>query len=373
MLGPPTFKRPRRLRTTVASTKRSTDRLVSGATVVIVTILMTGAFSGCLGIERTEWAYQVTQIDALQDEGLGGKGIVIGIVDSGIDPGHASLRHIPIAAWRDYINDRDEPYDDVGHGTHVAGIIAAKGGSQSFLSGADLKGVAPRVSLVVVKACGPEMCTSEGVARGIDFAAGQGVDILTLSLGGRQTVLDLGDAPLEAVNRAVGKGIFVVAAAGNSGTEHGDVESPSSARGAIAVGAVDENLHVADFSSRGSQSKNQGSVAGIGAREHPNKKPELVAPGVDILSAWKDDTYAKASGTSQATPFVAGTIALLLESEPRFRPGGSKGGSSETVFQMKSVLTESAKKVPGQATPHDRAAGYGLVQAERALTRLQGL
>ncbi|MBW3584123.1 MAG: S8 family serine peptidase [Euryarchaeota archaeon] len=357
-----------------ARTQEPGRRLAVALVVVLVPLLVAPALSGCLSIERTGWAYSVTQIDELESKGLTGKGVIVGIIDTGIDPDHPSLDHIDIVAWRDYVGNQEKPYDDSGHGTHIAGIIAARGGGGDWFSGADLEGVAPAVKLIVVKACGAEECSVAGVKDGIAWAAAQGADIITLSLGGRQTFLNLGDESIQAVQNAAKQGVYVVAAAGNAGDDHGDVESPSSARLAIAVGAVDKRLQVADFSSRGSQSSNQGTstpLGGVGGREDPHKKPELVAPGVDILSAWKGGQYAEASGTSQAAPFVAGTLALLLEAHPEWKRSGSRNDGESSVTTMKSVLTKSAKTLEGQRTPHDNAAGYGLLQAERALERLK--
>lgn len=331
--------------------------------------------SGCLGIERTEWAFQLTQIAELQDEeGLTGAGVTVGIVDSGIDADHPALEKASVVAWVDYVGDRPEPYDDSGHGTHIAGILASRPSSGQWFSGGSVRGIAPDVDLVVAKACGPEECDPGSVEDGIDFTVRNGADVVVLSLGGQQALADLGDAPIRAVNRATDRGVYVVAAAGNAGTDHGDVESPSSARFAIAVGAIDEDRRVPDFSSRGSNSKNQGLdgglAGGVAAREDPHKKPELVAPGVGILSTYLDGGYARADGTSQAAPFVAGTIALLLEDQPQWKRSGSQGGSSGSVESMKEVLTQSAQPVPGQDTPHDNASGYGRVQAVDALKRL---
>lgn len=349
---------------------RQRPRLAKTASLFFVAVLTAMALSGCLGIERSEWAFQTTQIAQLQDDGLTGEGVTVGIVDSGIDLSHPALDHVRLAGWKDYVGDHDEPYDDSGHGTHVAGILTARPSSGQWFAGGDVLGVSPSVDLIVVKACGPEQCSSSAVEDGIDFTVDNGADVVVLSLGGRQALANLGDAPIRAVERATDRGVFVTAAAGNSGTDHGDVESPSSARFAIAVGAINEQGRVPDFSSRGSNAENQGLAAGINARPDPHKKPEVVAPGVDILSTHLEGGYAHATGTSQSTPFVAGTIALLLEDQPQWKRSGDRGGSSSAVETMKQVLTESAKPVDGQRTPHDNAAGYGLVQALDALKRL---
>jgi subtilisin family serine protease len=342
---------------------------------VVFVALAAGALSGCLGIERTEWAFQVTQIDRLQEDGLTGAGVTVAIVDTGIDLEHPALRHVTVVAWRDYVNERPDPYDDSGHGTHIAGIIAARASFGQWLSGGRVTGVAPEVQLVVVKVCGAEECSGNAVRRGIEFATAQGADILVLSLGGRQVLpLDLGSGPAQAVEDATRRGVYVVAAAGNAGTEHGDVESPGSARNAIAVGAVDKDLRVADFSSRGSESTNQGVMGtGVVGRADPHKKPEIVAPGVEILSTWTDGAFARASGTSQSAPFVAGVLALLLEAHPQWRRSGERGGGESAVVAMKDVLMRSAEPLQGQRTPHDNASGYGLIQALDAERRLAAL
>jgi serine protease AprX len=91
----------------------------------------------------------------------------------------------------------------------------------------------------------------------------------------------------------------------------------------------------------------------------PDKKPELVAPGVEVLSAWTEGNYVRATGTSQACPFVTSTVALLLEGRPDLT-------SRSEVERLKEVLEQTALHVGGQKTPHDDAAGYGIVQAKAA-------
>jgi len=106
-------------------------------------------------IQRTEWAFELTQITDLNDNGFDGDGVIIGIVDSGIDITHPDLAHINITAWMDYVRSKPEPYDDNGHGTHVAGIIAAQG---------EIDGVAPKVKMVVVK---PMVAAQILMSRGV--------------------------------------------------------------------------------------------------------------------------------------------------------------------------------------------------------------
>lgn len=351
--------------------------------VLAILVLAVPALSGCLGVGRTEWAFDAIQADALAKRGLSGQGVVVGIVDTGIDASHPALEHAKIDAWQDFLNGRAEPYDDVGHGTHVAGIIAAKGDWKGWFYGADLNGVAPDVSLVVVKACREKDCDTAAVVNGIDFATGRGVDVLVLSLGGEAALVNLGPDANGAVKRATDRGVVVVVAAGNCAAAEDpctDVESPSDETTAIAVGAVDEDRKVAPFSARGDDFENYGvdepgggllPVGGVddAQRKSPNKKPEVVAPGVKILSTYRDGKYAYATGTSQAAPFVGGIVALMLEAKPEYQQGGAKSGAGG-VLAIKTALTETALKSDGQREPHDPAYGYGLVQGLEALNRL---
>lgn len=309
-------------------------------------------------VERTEWAFTVTEIKNLNDVGYDGEGVVVGIVDTGIDTSHPDLDHITVTAWKDYVNGRSEPYDDGGHGTMMAGIIAANG---------EIDGTAPHVDMVVVKAISSSGSgSSEDVAAGIDFCVENGADVICLSLGGRGRRFNLGDDTVQACERAISEGVYVVAAAGNDGEDSNDrdVDSPATAEDVIAVGAIDENKQIASFSSVGD---NDGTTPfPWDDRMDPDKKPELVAPGVDIVSTFPDEKYATGSGTSQATAFVAGCIALLLDANPEWQREGNSGGDASAIDRFKDVFMDTAEKLPGQDTPHDDHYGYGLIQVRDA-------
>jgi len=337
------------------------------------------ALSGCLGMGsgRTAWAFDDTQLAALAAEGRTGRGVTVAFLDTGINVGHPSLAHLrdgnmdngELVAFRDFLGSASTvaaAFDDDGHGTHVAAILAARGATTlDKLGGIDLLGGAPDVRLVVARVCSKDTCDPSVLPAAINWAVSQGADVISLSLGGE---FGLRDALTErnidsAVQSAIDSGTVVIASAGNKGPDDQDVESPASIPEVIAVGAVDEAGHVAPFSSRGDDAGNPCRglplPGGLGGRCDPDKKPELVAPGVGIVSAWTGKEYRSADGTSQATPFVTAAVALILQGKPDL-PGRND------VLRLKSALVSSAAPLQGQVVPHDPAAGYGLLQAEAA-------
>lgn len=218
-----------------------------------------------------------------------GAGIKIAVIDSGCDINHVSLKD-SIAGVRNFTTeDNKNPRivtDRVGHGTHVAGIIAANE-DKNIMSG-----VAPDADLYILKAIDK---TGSGklswVINAINYAVELEVDIISMSLGMPES-----DPKLErAINNAVKKGISVVCAAGNEGdTNYDDFEYsyPAAYVDVISVGAVDKKSVPASFT-------------------NSNLVIDCVAPGVDIVSTYPNNTYASLSGTSMATPYVTGSIALI--------------------------------------------------------------
>ncbi len=338
---------------------RNRDRLlfagpVAAAVAIVVVVLL--VLSGIPSVDRTDWAYRLTELDAAYDQGLRGDGVRVGIVDTGVDLSHPVFDGVALVAWRDFVNGRGDPYDDEGHGTAMASIIAGHG---------RLRGGAPEAELIVVKVVNREGTADDRrIADGIDFCLdpngdgnyADGADIISLSLGGRieRLVQLIGSRTRDAVNEAVSNGVVVVAAAGNDGGpgDDGDVAVPGAYRSVVCVGAVDRNGLVATFSSEG------GSLW-----TDPNRKPEVVAPGVEIATAYPDDNYALGSGTSQATAFVAACLAAALSGTPRLLHTGPDGGDLAAVDAIKDALMTTSRKVGGQDLPHDDRAGYGIVQA----------
>lgn len=271
--------------------------------------------------------------------------VVIAIVDTGIQPSHPDLRG-KVLFFKDFVNKRAEPYDDEGHGTHVAGVAAGAGKSNKAYAG-----VAPGAALVVFKVLDSNGSgeISDGIAA-IDEAITRktqfNIRVLNLSFAvsgssnGR-------DALSQACNRAVANGIVTVVAAGNDGPGARTIGAPSAAAGVITVGAGadpgERGFYLADFSSRGPTA--DGRI-----------KPDLWAPGVRLRSPQRGGGYSDASGTSFASPFVAGVAALMINARPSIKAGA-----------VKSILLATAERWAAGAKNSD--FGAGRLQAYNAVAR----
>jgi len=296
-------------------------------------------------------------------DGYTGNGIVVCIVDSGIDLTHSDLEDVQLAGWKDFVNGRTTPYDDHGHGTSMAGILVANGW---------LKGIANEVNLVVAKALGADGSGNDGVvAEAIDWCVTSGAHVISLSLGGAPDVLPFsigtGRSSGDAANEAIDAGVYVVAAAGNDGGENddGDVAHPASEAGVIAVGGV--TLQGTHWSGS-SQGDNNGRLFPLPIllpRGDPDRKPEVVAPAQAVPVLLNDGSWGLADGTSAATVYVTGAICLLLESKPDLIPSDTSG-SADNVDAVKRWLMESVTPEEGQAG-HDDAYGYGLLNIQALL------
>ncbi|MHA1778420.1 MAG: S8 family peptidase, partial [Candidatus Heimdallarchaeaceae archaeon] len=254
------------------------------------------------------YASQFLGTDALLSQGFNGSGVKIAILDTGIDSSHPDLddldnnpatndpKVIAQASFIDYdfdgVNDTG-PYGWHFHGTHCAGIATANG---------NVQGVAPGAYLLNGKVLDYSGVGYDSwIIRGIDWAIANGADIISMSLGTGARVVS--QAINAAVDAAWEQGVFVVVAAGNDGPDPVSIGSPGMASRAFTVGAYDSNGGIADFSS-------------VGASITDICDPDILAPGVDILSTASDHSYYVASGTSMATPAVAGAVALLKSAFP---------------------------------------------------------
>lgn len=284
-------------------------------------------------------------------QGYTGKDIGIAIIDTGVAPHHDLARPKDrIIAFKDFLNNRKAPYDDDGHGTHVAGIAAGNGFSSS-----NYRGVAPEANIIGIKVLddtgsGSTSDILAGIQWVIDNKDKYNIKIINLSLGTPADTSYREDPLAKGASAASNYGMCVVTAAGNSGPNRRTINSPGISPYVITVGAIDDNrttsyedVFVAEFSSRG--------PTGSG-----NIKPDILAPGVDIVSLSNTDIsgYASHSGTSMATPFVSGAAALLYE----------KYGDRISPDYIKRIIKSTAVPIRGESRI---AQGSGVANITRML------
>lgn len=298
---------------------------------------------------------------SIEDLPYEGEGVGVAIVDSGIDQSHPGLEDQVVANVRVRSDGTVVPIteDHEGHGTHVAGIVAGTGARSP--SGSH-DGVAEGAHLVGVDVS-DEFTTSTVLAAYdwiIDHKDAYNIRVVSASWGRTERSYSPSDPIVKASSELVEHGIVVVYSAGNEGPSEGSLSVEAQNPDVITVGAVDDSTEIATFSSRGPA---DGDVV----------KPDVVAPGVDITSTKAladpgglvgsllgDDTsseqtyYASRTGTSQASPHVAGIAALLISADPSISPAG-----------VKAILKETAADL-GPEGP-DPSYGHGLADAEAAL------
>ena len=257
--------------------------------------------------------------------------IVVAVVDSGVSRSHPDLEG-KLLQGHDFLNGDNEPEDDIGHGTAVAGIVAATGDNQIGVAG-----VALEARILPIKVGSFNGAPISILAQGIIWAVDQGADVINLSLVADQTSLALQDALLYAY----ANNVPVVTAAGN---EPDAVTYPGAYEESISVGASTFWGTVADFSTR-------------------QNRVDLIAPGSSVLAPWwspvDGNTWVNVTGTSFAAPMVSGTIALLLSVDPDL-----------TIEELRELLNESALPVSGD-TPMP-GAGAGQLDAGASLRALLG-
>lgn len=308
----------------------------------------------------SEWAYETTGIRELQGEGLYGSGVSVCIVDTGIDISHPDFSGINLVGFRDFIEEGNQEVRDVGsefHGTMMAGIIASNG---TFV------GVAPEASISVALALGPEGTSGQQdrVSLAIRWCRiTQEADIISLSLGSDPGQgMGMETETVSAVQEALDAGIFVVAAAGNTGIESADVSVPANIKGVIAVGADRSSGLTWGDSASGSETDPYTGQP----RTYPDQKPEITAPGVNIFSTAStslNPPYAYSSGTSDSTVFVSGALALLLEKFGEDIAGDNDKIDPEEMDLVKRALANSADRPDSSEGNHSSTSGYGSLNA----------
>ncbi len=280
-----------------------------------------------------QWALPQIHAPDAWDITTGKASVIVADIDTGVAIDHPDLAGKLVAGY-DFVNDDANPYDDNGHGTYTAGIMAANANN-----GIGVAGVCWGCRVMPVKILDKDGGGAiSDFAKGIRWAVDHGAKVLNISAGIEYPPRAMGDA----VHYATGHGVTVVASAGN--TPDGAERWPAAYDDVIAVSANDQNGVAADFASYGNFL-------------------DLIAPGVNILSTvWINGrlTYAWGDGTSAAAPFVSGAAGLLLSINPNLTP-----------LQVKAALQDSADDMgPPGWDPH---YGWGRVNVARALLRVGGV
>jgi subtilisin len=262
-----------------------------------------------------------------------GKGIRVGILDTGIDYNHEDLKGNYRGGYN-FVGNDNNPIDDNGHGSHVAGTIGAEDNDIGVV------GVAPQAYLYSVKVLAFDSTGStSNIVSGLEWSVDNNMQVINMSLGSEDNSISVN----RAIDNTYNAGILIVAAAGNSGNVIGSgdsVDYPARYSSVVSVGATDINDKRASFSSTG-------------------PALELSAPGVDILSTLNGNRnkYGTLSGTSMACPHVTGVAALIMSAE--------SGITNSRVRIRMQTTAQNMSKVTGGFSTKDWY-GYGLVDAVRS-------
>lgn len=261
------------------------------------------------------------KILGIENCSLTGKNLTVAFIDTGIyEHGDFVVGDKRIKYFKDFINGKEICYDDNGHGTFVAGVCCGNGA----LSCGKYSGIAPQANIVSLKALnGLGEASADKILNAMEWVYNNhrqyNIKVVCMSFGSEP--LGFNDPIMAGADALWQEGIVVVAAAGNSGPEYQTIKSPGVSSKIITVGGFDDNrlsqeefdehyFEIAEFSSRGPAFQ--------------RFKPDLIAPSVDIVSCGREKPYVTLSGTSVATPMIAGCALLLLEKEPYLKPNDVK-------------------------------------------------
>ncbi len=263
------------------------------------------------------------------------KQIKVAVLDTGVDYKHVDLKNRVLKdLGYDFINNDSNPIDDNSHGTHVAGIIAAEANNKEGIAGIVGKLDVKIIPIKVLDANGQGQ--ADIIAKGIEYAADKGADIINLSFGCSEKSIDIQNA----IQYARNKGVFIVVAAGND-NKNCDSTSPAGDVGVYTVSAINTQLKKAQFSDYGNSIK-------------------IASPGVKILSTVPDGKYEVWDGTSMAAPVVSGIVAMLKAEKPNLTPN-----------EIENILNKSAVDIMTKGK--DNLTGYGLVDAYRAMGMVKSM
>lgn len=287
------------------------------------------------------------------DVSLTGKNVTVAFIDTGIvEHGDFCIGERRIKYFKDFVNNKEKPYDDNGHGTFVAGVCSGNGA----LSGGKFSGIAPRSNIISLKALnGLGEASADKILNAMEwiYLNHKAYDIRLVCMSFGSEPLGLNDPIMSGAEALWKEGLVVVAAAGNSGPEFQTIKSPGVSSQIITVGGFDDNridldsfnenfFEVAEFSSRGPA--------------FSRYKPDLVAPSVDIVSCGREKAYTVLSGTSVATPMIAGLCALLLEQNSKLKP-----------IEVKRLLLSCCKPI----SYNKNLEGFGYPQFKKIIKNTQ--
>lgn len=312
--------------TTTSYSTTSGYGLVNAAAAVARSIGQ-NTFADVPDLGGNDWGSDMLKAPEVWARGYTGQGVVVAVIDTGVDYNHIDLRNNIWTNTREitgngidddgngyidddrgwnFVDNTNNVLDKNGHGTHVSGTIAGEN------NGTGVTGIAYNAKIMPVKVLTDTGSGSySAIANGIYYAVNNGANVINLSLGG-----DFPNSTLQsAIEFANRKGVTVVMAAGNNGIPFISYPAAYANKTGLAVGAVDANNNIADFSNR----------PGL------TQLAYVTAPGVDIYSSVPGDQYANYSGTSMATPHVAGVVALMLSANPNLTPD-----------QIRQIITSTA-------------------------------
>lgn len=273
---------------------------------------------------RYQYNLPLIKADEAWDINLGKSNIVVAVVDTGVDLNHKDFKDKLVTGYN-VLTDTNDPLDDNGHGTHVAGIISA-----STNNTIGIAGVSWNNKIMPIKAIGAEGTGSSfDIAKGIRWATDHGAHVINMSVGNYHPSGILQDA----IRYAYNKGVVLVAASGNDNTSQPSY--PAAYPEVISVAAVDQQAQRAEFSNYGDYI-------------------EVAAPGVDIPSTYIYDEYAALSGTSMACPHVAGLAGLILSVNPKL-----------TNEEVRAIIRNTS--VDAGPTGKDSEYGHGMINVANAL------
>lgn len=278
--------------------------------------------------EKYQWNLPIIETEAGWNISRGNKKVKIAVVDTGVDLNHPDLKGRLLKGYN-VLKKNNHPNDENGHGTHVAGIIASETNNQEGTAGVTWYNKIMPVKVMNKEGYG----TSFDIAKGIVWATDHGADVINLSLGNYQPSAVM----QEAIQYAFDKNVVLVAAAGNDSTSQPSY--PSAFPEVLSVSAVNPDGSRADFSNYGDYI-------------------DVTAPGVSIPSTYFKNRYASLSGTSMASPHVAGLVGLILSINPRL-----------SNQQVMNIIRSSAIDIGDKGVDND--FGHGIIDIKKALQKAQ--